>query len=424
MRITIISDTHFGDPMGTLVTQDGDMKATIGPQYPAFKAAAGKNNNYLILVGDIFDFSISSYKEAYETAKVFFLQIQEDQIAEEIIFIPGNHDVDLWHTVEYETNIINQIKKHKPQRPFRRSVPGFIDDRKDSKFQGFTLSGVTAKKDPEKTKYAGLFLDHITEPEGKSTPFNFAYPNVYMVTDNESVMITHGHYLETYWALVGEWSLKIIQEDLRIGESMDLSEMTGINFPLSQLACSGVGQAGPLTNVIRQVQRDIKDGKLERISKYLSRLENELDNIARFPWYKPYLEWMTDAAFKALQSMILNMIKEAQDTRYNEEFIYKKDVQERFRNFYNATICEIHNLNMKYKYSIPVPWYVIFGHTHQPTSWGDENAPKTKPILAADMKPVTLYNTGGWLKDKNDKFCGAEIFIYESGKGFSSVSIR
>ena len=222
--------------------------------------------------------------------------------------------------------------------------------------------------------------------------------------------------------------MKIAQEDLKIGGALDLMELVGINFPLSQLACSGIGQAGPLTKVIRQVQRDVKDGNPKRIKKYLNRLDHEVDKLTRFPWYKQYLEWLTDAASNAIKKLVLELIEDIQDTRYSDEFIHKKEVQARFMNFYSASLLEIDLLNRNYDYNIPVPWYVIFGHTHQPTPWGDQSAPKTKPSPEVGMRPITLYNTGGWLNRVNEnkeiEFCGAEVFVYESKKGFKSISIR
>ena len=425
MRIAIISDTHFGDPMSTLVDSQGELRP--GPKYEDFKNAAGKDNDYLILLGDVLDFSIAKYQDAYKTAKFFFLQIQEDKIAREIIFVPGNHDSDLWHTVEYQVNVINQLKKGKPMRRFRWSVPGIIDDRPNSPNRGFKLSGVTERTDPDSPKYAGLFLDYITEPEGESTYFNFAYPNVYMVTDSESILLTHGHYLETYWALAGEWAMKLGQEDLKVGNALSLKEMVGINFPLSQLACSGVGQAGPLTKVVQRVQREAKDGNLTRIKKYLNRLDNEIDKLLRYPRYKYHREVLTDKALDEAKKMVLKSIDTIGDTRYSEEFIHKKDVLNRFMNFYRASLIEINQLNLEYSYSIPMPWYVIFGHTHQPISWGAEDAPKTDPLVANGMQPVFLFNTGGWLyrmKDNKKEFCGAEVFTYSTDEGFKSVSVK
>ncbi|MBU0699464.1 MAG: metallophosphoesterase [Proteobacteria bacterium] len=432
MRIAIISDTHFGDPMGTLVQSDDHGKIVIGPRYKDFKKAIGTNNDYLILLGDILDFSIVSYEEAYDFARIFFLQLQEDKIAKEIIYVCGNHDADLWHIVEHEVNVINPIKSGKAPRPFHLSLPGVIDDRKAGLNKGFTLPGVTQRKG-ESSKYAGLYFDNITvtsqngQSVGTPTLFNFCYPNLYLATDYGTALVTHGQYFEAYWAMACEWAMKLALEDLKIGSALDLKEMVGINFPLSQLACSGVGQAGPLTKVVRQVQRDVKDADLRRVKKYLDRLDYEVDKLTRFPWYKQYLEWLTDMVSDQIKKMALEFIGNMEDTRYSEEFIHKKEVQDRFMNFFSASLLEIDNLNIKYGYDIPLPRYVIFGHTHQPIPWGAPDAPKAKTASDAGIQQITLYNAGGWLnkKDENvEKFVGAEVFIYSTEEGFTSIPIR
>ena len=42
MRFVIISDTHFGDPMCSLIEQKSDGSIIIGSKYNSFKNAAGK----------------------------------------------------------------------------------------------------------------------------------------------------------------------------------------------------------------------------------------------------------------------------------------------------------------------------------------------------------------------------------------------
>jgi UDP-2,3-diacylglucosamine pyrophosphatase LpxH len=422
MKLAIISDTHFGDPAGTLVQPDKQKgKYKLGPHYAKFLKAAGTDNDFLVMSGDVLDFSIAPYDQVFAAAKVFFNQIKQDNVANEIIYLPGNHDADLWHTVEYQTNVIKPISDGELPRPFRLSVPGVIDCRQPS--PKLVLHGVTAKKG-RGPRYAGLFLDNLADG---GIPFNFAYPNLFIAAKTETVLVTHGHYLEPYWAMAGEWVVKIAQEDLKIGGSLDLREMVGLNFPLSQLACSGIGQAGPLTPLVRQVQRDAKDGKLERISKYLDRAGYQIDEIARFPWYKHYFEWLTDAAIYALKKYVLDAIGNMRSARFNQEFLHKKEVQDRFTRFYEASLIELGEFNTKNKTHVPPPGFVIFGHTHEPIPWGDPNAPKSKVFPAAGMQPIALYNTGGWLMKKDESgnpvFCGAEVFTYSTGKGFGSTSI-
>ena len=420
MKFSIISDTHFGDPECGLVTQDVKGHLILGDKYNDFKKSVGKNNDYLILVGDIFDFSIASYKDAYTAGQVFFKQIQADNITKEIIYIPGNHDFDMWHIIEYEVNVINQVKRGKSPRESRFSVPGVIDDRKGGNKGFFKLPDVSIDNKKKKIKYAGLFLDNITGPNNP-TYFNFSYPNLYLMTDTDTFLITHGQYLESFWSLASEWLLKIAPEALKVGD-LDLKEMVAINFPLTQLSCSGIGQAGPLTKAIQKLQRDIKDGKLNDIKKYIDKLDYEIDKKTNYSFWNQYKEWITDILSNKAKELLINQLQKIRSTRFDSEFVHKEEVRKRFINFYKASLFEIDRLNNQYNLAINNPNKIIFGHTHEPISLNDNNAPK----ININGQIVKLFNTGGWLyKNENNQknFVGAEIFLYETGKGFSSLRI-
>jgi 3',5'-cyclic AMP phosphodiesterase CpdA len=111
VRIAVISDTHFGDPLCTLVSSGPrERAADIGPAYEAMARAIG-NVDYLVLLGDIVDFSVASYAEAYRQARCFFMRLRDDGLAKEIVYVPGNHDFDVWHTVEHQVNVINRLQQ-------------------------------------------------------------------------------------------------------------------------------------------------------------------------------------------------------------------------------------------------------------------------------------------------------------------------
>lgn len=88
MKIAIISDTHLGDPKSTMASKDG-----VGIRYPKFRSIIkenlGSEIDYLVLLGDVMDFAVSSYQEAYEAGKRFFIQLKNDRIAKQIIYVPG-----------------------------------------------------------------------------------------------------------------------------------------------------------------------------------------------------------------------------------------------------------------------------------------------------------------------------------------------
>lgn len=432
MKIAIISDTHFGDDTCTLVEKKGakgNIKA--GRKFNSFLKAAGTKNDYLVMAGDIFDFSVASYHEAYEYAQVFFKLIQEKGVAKEIIYLPGNHDADMWHIIQHQRAVINRLQRGKFPKQFEHSIPGVIYDKKDGKKNnGFWLHGVRPNSDPNKPKYGSMFLDKITGvADGEETNFNFAYPNLYIVTDQETVLVTHGQYLEPVWSFLGELVMDVAGEDLNVG-AVDIEEMMAMNFPISQLLCTGVGQAGVLTrNLVRPLEQDVKKGDFTKVEKYLRRLEQVVDReIVSEGWTSWLKELTTDTILKEIRKKVLEAISSIEDTRYRTDFAYKPDVKKRFHNYYRACLLEIATINeasgQESGHVLPftVPSRVIFGHTHDPISWNDSQAPTLGTIPSSIPKKITLHNSGGWLEEEGKPF-GAEVFSYESGKGFSSTRV-
>lgn len=426
MRIAIISDTHFGDDHSQLAyIPAGKEEAVPGEKYNVFRQAVKdqfKKCDYLILAGDILDFSIAPYQTAYKCAKVFFEEIKKDGLTEDVIYIAGNHDADIWHTVQHQRHVIDKIAKGEEPEAFRHSVAGILDDRSGVPEEDrFTLDGVTAYKKGTEKKYGGMFLDGIakgiTFNDGiaKGITFNFAYPNLYIVTDNESVLVTHGHYLEPYWSFMGELAEKIAGDDLNLGD-IDIEEMVQLNFPLNQLACTGIGQAGKLTEkVIRRVELDVKKSQFNRIERYLNRLEKVVDDLTDFNWFK---ERVADFLVDKIKDELIAEIEKIRRTRGGEDFFSDEKVKEKLLKFYNASLMEINLINGKSPFNnrrLPAPRKIIFGHTHDPVSWKNPNTP--------GFNFGSVHNTGGWLIE-NSEFKGAEMFFYETGKDFSSKLIR
>jgi hypothetical protein len=269
--------------------------------------------------------------------------------------------------------------------------------------------------------YGGLFLDGITGKESKQTRFNFVYPNLYVVSDSGSVLITHGHYFEPYWPFLSEWAPDLFGGALKVETPMTLKEMVSINFPTNQLSCSGVGQAGPLTEVIRGIEIAVRNHTLDPIGRYLDNLFGKLasilgiSGIGKLAWNLS-VGWMRGRILKTLGTM--------EDARYNEKFMNDPEVQERFKRFYQRSCLEIASLRETDDIEIPVPGIVIFGHTHQPFAWYSTDM----SIPVPGGTTVRLFNTGGWLSKTTDggksEFCGAEVFKYETDGGFSSVRIK
>jgi UDP-2,3-diacylglucosamine pyrophosphatase LpxH len=423
MRIAILSDTHFGDDNSQLVSMQNGTPV-LGPKFVDFNCALGSGIDYLIMAGDIMDFSIASYEKAYTCARTFFQQVRDDGLVKEIIYIAGNHDVDIWHIIQHQRSVIHKITHGLSPTTYHHSVPGILDDRQSSSgiSIGLTLNRVTVNTEANRPKYGGLFLDQITEP---ITPFNFVYPNLYILTDTETVLVTHGQYLEPYWSILGEVVSKIATDVFKKGD-MDVERMMEMNYPLNQLACMGVGQAGSLTEkVIRPVELDIKAKNLDRIKKYLDKLEKEIDKLTDFNFIT---EFIADKAVRKAKNEAFSALKNMKMARYRQDFIKDGNVRKRFFRYFHATLLEIQYINSlppfdSEKTKLSVPTRMIFGHTHQPIPWND---PQSTVIKRKDLdipKGLVIHNTGGWINE-GSSYMGAEIFKYETGAGFSSVSVR
>ena len=431
MRLAVVSDTHFGDDLCTLVVPGTNgAPPVLGPGYEALARALGRVD-YLVLLGDIIDLSVASYRDAYGTAKVFFRALQRDGVARELVYVAGNHDFDVWNVVEHQVSVINQLKQGELPRAFKRAVPGVIDARVGA--ARLELPDVAARPEwhEARTDYGGLFLDHITlgpsqadgrRGEGERLTFNFAYPNLYLVSElGESVLLTHGHYFEAYWTLLGEWALRLAPDDLpaeRHGE-LSVRELVGVNLPLHQLACAGIGQAQPLTALARRLQLDLSAGRVDRVSRYLERLEAALTSPSLPAVSRLLRRWIARRA----RSLIVAALAEAEQTRFSRSFLSRPAVRERFRRYYRSSLAELDRLRREHGHDLPAPRHVVFGHTHQPIPWGSDELTDS-----VDGHELRFCNTGGWVlrkgPDGRHEFVGAEVVIYESGSGLSSIPIR
>lgn len=420
MKLAVISDTHFGDPdclLATFKDLSSRSDPIIGSRYEQFRQAAGQDNDFLVVLGDILDFSVCSYRESFEVARTFFRQIQKDGIAQSIIYVPGNHDADVWHLYEYEVNVIRRIAAGKNAHDFLYSVPGVLDGRSKTPGVQFRLHGIEPSPS-YRYGYGGTFIDSITLESqsdesctGEVLNFALAYPNLYLLTDQGSVLLTHGHYLEEYWSMLGEWALEIAGKDMGITGIPTIRELVEINFPFNQLACSGAGQAGPLTrNVILPLQRDARSRDIKRIERYLDGILARIDKL--IPGRYVIDEIVTDALLRQLRSRIIDTILKIEPTRFNEKFVHEAHVQERFKRYFRSCCAELKEIEPELPDN---PNRLVFGHTHRPISWQNGGLEGAPAFSTGTGRQVHFCNLGGWLSNYGAKeFCGAEVLTFDS----------
>jgi len=362
-------------------------------------------------------------------------------LIKDVIFIPGNHDGDFWHLVDYEINVIKPMRKMEEPRSLRRSVPGVIDDRGGTQTPGLRWPATGLVHSEERgrdSKRDGLFIDRLFRDAGgehEDARFWVCYPNLYLVTDEECVLITHGHYFKTYWAMTAEIAMELAPQGLGYdhepdrrfesfssglwGQYAPVDDFVGMNFPLSQISCTGVGQAAPLTRLARMVQKDVKEHDTRSLHQYVRRLPAAL--AASFD--KPWLKWALKAPLAAIELFARQEVNDYEDARGNKELLRDEKVAKRFVRYLLSCQKEIDEINRSEWFAgaeIPPLTRVIFGHTHEPTGWEEgEEDPFQHQV---DGRTINTHNTGGWLEEPEGAPVKAEAFFYENGK-FNSVRI-
>ena len=398
MRIGVISDVHLGDEKCKMVSA-----GRITGTYRAFcsvvwEFTGGEPLDYLVLNGDILDFSINSFAGSCKAAKPFFRAIARNRLARQIVYIPGNHDKHVWDTVEWQTNVVMRMGKHDDPREFRRTQPAVIAYPRGA----IILPGVS--KLGRTRRFGGLFLEGLFST-GNVLPINVAYPNLYIVTPTDVHLVTHGHMLELAWVLLSE----LLSAEPELEGAFGLRELEEYNTPLTAMICTGVGQAGKVSDVFYKIQQEAKGGEADRLKKALKNVVPKLEKMIQL---HRILEPLDDVLLAILKRVVPYIAKQAGESRYNAQFLKRKAVRRRFRAFYEASCRQAGELGLS------SPSKVIFGHTHEPIPASDPM--KGEKLAQLGDHPPLLYNTGGWLRAEGKS---AEVFFFDDDGLLSSVNM-
>ena len=400
MKIAIISDVHLGDPKCKLI-EGGALTQTYTAMREAMtKFTGGPPLDYFILNGDTLDFSINRFEDSCKIARPFFIAIKNDNLAKEIIFIPGNHDKHVWDAVEWETNIIRTMKDHKDPRKFRRVQEGLLDYDKGY----LELPGVTTVGGPG--RYGTLFLEGLFE-EDRVLPISIVYPNLFIKAPGDTYLVTHGHMLEFAWVLLSEFLADVVSR-----KKVTIKELEEFNIPLTSMVCTGVGQAGDVSKLFYKIQQEAKKGRSGTLGRVMDHVIPKVDKMIDLGIW----DFLDTAVLKVMKKWALKVAeKGVSDTRYDKHFFEKESVRMRFLTFYEASCVQAKGLGLN------PPWKILFGHTHDPMPPDNPMEITKKELPQLKGEKVWLYNTGGWLKEKGKS---AEVFYLDDGGILSSLNIQ
>jgi UDP-2,3-diacylglucosamine pyrophosphatase LpxH len=376
-----------------------------------FTGALNNPLDYLVLNGDTLDFSINPFDDSCRKARPFFKAIMEDNLVKKIIYIPGNHDRQIWDVVEWERHVTMKMQQHENPEDFTRTQPALIDSER-----GLILPGVSNK--PGEQSPGGLFLEGLFPKGGSGISIIVVYPNLYIRMPEDTYIVTHGHMLEPAWVFLSELMGDYTPVRAETNNHIGLHELEELNKPLSDLICSAIGQGGPVSKVFYKIQVEAKQGKTGELKNLLDCIRPKLDSFLKLPWYA---EGLDNAFLSAFKKAAVYIVEHGKNSRYDKEFYEHQPVRDRFARFYQAS-CE----QVQKEFQLDPPNRVIFGHTHEPIDAENSKEVTKKELPQIDFAAIKnqkllLNNSGGWLKDVKGK--SADILFFDDLGTLSSVNI-
>jgi predicted phosphodiesterase len=397
MKIAVISDAHLGNPDSKFI-ENGALTNT----YESFRLTIRKFNNnkpldYLVLNGDTLDFTSDSIEKIIAAARPFFQGIHTDKLAKNLIYIPGNHDKQIWDMVECESNVIGRLRQHESPRKFRRTMAGVLD----------ATSGRLELLDPnpeeETTTDGTSFLKGFFDKR-LTLPITVTYPNLYIKTKADLILVTHGHIVGLVWVLLSELLGSFVKEG-----KLSLAEIEEYNAPLTSLICNGVGRGNEMSELFYRIQKEARQGKSRELKKALNSIIPIMDSMIPLGLF----EFFDNALLQGLKMLAIFVARNrVSDPRYNRDYLKDPVIKERFQKFYSAACEEAALLNLG------PPNKLIYGHTHEVIAASEPVPIKNLEELYGE--DLLTYNTGGWLESKGKS---AEVFFIDEEGEISSETI-
>jgi hypothetical protein len=454
LRALVLSDLHFGEESS--VVHYGGEQANK-PQLVVKKLvelirreAEGKTIPLLIFAGDTLDLSLASYRGAVKDFQLFLDDVYD--CFDKFVYIPGNHDHHIWRALQEQLCVVRRIMTGEdledfPQEQFgiiRKDGVIFLDRDRKKKQTGEKPSDPI---EDEKALGAETFLEYLlpgvrAEEKGNvkrgegvlRKPFAVTYPNLFLEFENSArnTLITHGHFFEPAWTLAYD----MLRHSLAVN-AMDYRKLEQINSPVTEFGWYGIGQAGPLGDLIGKIYKEIKNANEATLTQALDDLIRFLDEQWKFKddRKRGFLEelmnlpadiWAglkeggSDLALRAVKEILTRLIKsqfkrsrkEQKEETKGSSLRYCSDILTDENKL--KKVCAYISYAKSRKFT---PGQIVFGHTHIPIQGDPINYQLDNKVWVEAM----AFNPGGWIVDSDDpkhviSSCPMPLLISDEGE--------
>ena len=402
VRYVCFSDMHLGaeNSILTELKNDGVQTDTLHASPVMIKMVeclkeiinrnTGPQKPKLVLNGDLVELALTTANSAAMAFQRFIELVMPENgerlFDDEIIFLAGNHDHNLWETAR-NMYYVSELKKIKPGEYIFPEIHSTKMFRPED-IKSYFLTGLIH------------CYPHLQDVEVKvSYP---AFAESHPVT-NKCVVFCHGHYIESMYSLMTNFSAAIFPEQKRpkTMETLEIENYAWVDFFWSTLGRSGI--VGKDINLIYDKLQDAGavDRMLENIAGH--EVQNQKSALRK---------WIERKAMLFILKMTLGHM--AANERNEPDVELTPDALGGLKRFievqlYNQLHHELHG-------KLPENISFIFGHTHKPCV--------RKMPFEKYAQPIKLYNSGGWVVDtlKQQALHGGSIVLAD--ENFDVVSLH
>ena len=225
-RVVVVSDTHFGDPFDVLTSAKAIEALT--DRIESLGAI-----DELVLLGDVFDFWKSPFKEAVARSRDFMSAVYMLENVKRIVYLPGNHD----------HHVFRQYYNEQVTESLRRGVV----------------------EPPELTMplTADCPIMNVLKPRAARVPLFAVYPAHNVNVRGTKVLLTHGHMLGFFErSLWRPRQSRISTLLVRKSENLDLEEMERFISPFYEMMALSALVPGVLEGNYRVYRFLARTGKV------------------------------------------------------------------------------------------------------------------------------------------------------------------
>jgi hypothetical protein len=399
--------------MGLEIAELGVSQDTVNPK--TMKADSNTKPT-LILCGDTLEFALATDSQGVMVFRQFLEQVmpEGEELFDEIIYIPGNHDHHIWETTREK-----QYSKY-IEKLYLKSKGAYTEIKPP-----WYATGMFFKED-RKPVVADLPTTVINSlPHLKDFKIRAMYPNFGILSDDKQkcVVFHHGHFTEFYYTLMSRLKTMLFPDQKYPDQVWDLESENHawIDFLWSMLGRSGdVGidmcRMYDGRDNKKFVQSIIDDFSMSTATLIEKRMDLDLPAVLQYiehiakidEFQRIILAW---AIGKALQSGM----KSLEGMERNDTTALSDDSREELRKYIEIFVHNqfmSHN-NMHKMNELPSEVTFVFGHTHKPLEEIHGYAFKRNPEPESDLpevkeldtnlksysREVKVFNTGGWISE-------------------------